>query len=181
MKLNYMMLRFGLVAAITCFWADTAGAYYDPGVQKWLNRDPIGERASIDLYSFVENDPTESMDFFGLQKGGARPPNYGWPVNNPPYNVPPGPAGDPHNFDDIFTPGVKQIANWTIDAIEGIYNLFHKPPVQEPPKAPPETGCSNCPANLPPIYIRPPPSPPSWTPPALLNPPCLCPPCLWSR
>jgi hypothetical protein len=57
--------RFGLVAVITCFWADTAGAYYDPGVQKWVNRDPIAEHGGVNLYSFANNNPTFWVDGFG--------------------------------------------------------------------------------------------------------------------
>jgi hypothetical protein len=35
-------------------------------VQRWINRDPIGEKGGYDLYSFVLNDPNEIVDSFGL-------------------------------------------------------------------------------------------------------------------
>ena len=69
----------------------TASAFYDPGTQRWLNRDPFGEsgfeesisrRASIlrgvavlnrigdkNLYGFVRNRPTGSYDLLGLAPG----------------------------------------------------------------------------------------------------------------
>ncbi len=40
--------------------------YYDPNLQRWLNRDLIGEMARADLYAFVNNKPTLSFDAFGL-------------------------------------------------------------------------------------------------------------------
>jgi hypothetical protein len=53
----------------------TAPAYYDPGAQRWINRDPIGERGGINLYSFVRNDPLSKRDRWGhsLVPAGAGP------------------------------------------------------------------------------------------------------------
>jgi RHS repeat-associated protein len=31
--------------------------FYDPGLQRWLNRDPIAERGGLNLYTFVYNAP----------------------------------------------------------------------------------------------------------------------------
>jgi uncharacterized protein RhaS with RHS repeats len=39
--------------------------YYDPGIQRWINRDPIGERGGNNLYAFVRNAPIASADAFG--------------------------------------------------------------------------------------------------------------------
>jgi RHS repeat-associated protein len=41
--------------------------FYDPTLQRWLNRDPIFEAGGINLYGFVENNPVSSMDPFGLE------------------------------------------------------------------------------------------------------------------
>jgi len=40
--------------------------FYDPIVQRWINRDPINERGGINLYGFVGNDPINEIDPFGL-------------------------------------------------------------------------------------------------------------------
>ena len=42
-----------------------ASAYYDPGVQRWINRDPHGERGGINMYGFVGNRPVSIVDVDG--------------------------------------------------------------------------------------------------------------------
>jgi uncharacterized protein RhaS with RHS repeats len=61
---------------IKCFFAvfiavfggivEVANAFYDPGLQRWINRDPIQEEGGINLYGFVCNDPLNSIDTLGL-------------------------------------------------------------------------------------------------------------------
>jgi RHS repeat-associated protein len=65
----------------------TASAYYDPGVQRWINRDPLGEagfETMKDLtaggwsttgnpYLFVVNNPVALIDALGLDVN--RPPD----------------------------------------------------------------------------------------------------------
>jgi RHS repeat-associated protein len=41
--------------------------FYDPNLQRWLNRDPIEENGGINLYGYVANSPLDSIDLFGLQ------------------------------------------------------------------------------------------------------------------
>lgn len=41
--------------------------FYDPNLQRWVNRDPIGERGDANLYRFAENRAPNLMDRFGLQ------------------------------------------------------------------------------------------------------------------
>jgi RHS repeat-associated protein len=36
--------------------------FYDPNWQRWLNRDPIGERGGMNLYRFCDNTPITSVD-----------------------------------------------------------------------------------------------------------------------
>jgi RHS repeat-associated protein len=36
--------------------------WYAPSLQRWLNRDPIGEDGGINLYSLVLNDPIDLFD-----------------------------------------------------------------------------------------------------------------------
>jgi RHS repeat-associated protein len=40
--------------------------WYDPNLQRWLNRDPIQELGGINLYGFVGNGPVNEIDPFGF-------------------------------------------------------------------------------------------------------------------
>ena len=40
--------------------------WYDPNLQRWLNRDPIQEAGGINLYGFVGNGPVNGVDPLGL-------------------------------------------------------------------------------------------------------------------
>ncbi|WP_082880982.1 RHS repeat-associated core domain-containing protein [Methylomonas sp. DH-1] len=35
---------------------------YDPNTGRWLSRDPIAEDGGINLYTYVENNPTNVTD-----------------------------------------------------------------------------------------------------------------------
>jgi len=39
--------------------------YYDSGMGRWMNRDPIGEIGGTNLYAYVENTPLEKIDWLG--------------------------------------------------------------------------------------------------------------------
>ena len=41
--------------------------FYDPNLQRWLNRDPLGEEGGINLYQFVFNEPTSLFDTDGRE------------------------------------------------------------------------------------------------------------------
>ncbi len=45
--------------------------FYNPSIERWMNRDPLGEDGGINLYGFVENDPVNWVDPWGLWKGFA--------------------------------------------------------------------------------------------------------------
>ena len=36
--------------------------FYDSGTERWINRDPLGERGGINLYAFVRNDVVDGYD-----------------------------------------------------------------------------------------------------------------------
>jgi RHS repeat-associated protein len=41
--------------------------FYDPNLQRWINRDPIQERGNLNLYSFAQNMVPNMVDKLGLQ------------------------------------------------------------------------------------------------------------------
>jgi RHS repeat-associated protein len=53
-------------------WNANSGLYYylyrfyDPTLQRWLNRDPIQEFGGVNLYEFVDNDSEDYSDAFGF-------------------------------------------------------------------------------------------------------------------
>ena len=40
--------------------------YYDPGLQRWINRDPLSEAGGLNLYQFALNNPVGAFDPLGL-------------------------------------------------------------------------------------------------------------------
>jgi RHS repeat-associated protein len=52
--------------------------YYDPGLGRYINRDPIGEVGGINLYGFCGNNPVNSFDPLGLapNQAGVTDPNH---------------------------------------------------------------------------------------------------------
>jgi RHS repeat-associated protein len=40
--------------------------FYEPNLQRWVNRDPIGEQGGRNLFAFVTNDPLNLADSVGL-------------------------------------------------------------------------------------------------------------------
>jgi len=65
-------------------WCANAGLYYygfryyEPKLQRWLNQDPLGEFADLNLYRFNYNNAVNFLDpdgLWGVQIGGI---NFGW-------------------------------------------------------------------------------------------------------
>src|SRR5690606_17301068 len=66
--------------------------FYNPGLQRWMNRDPIGELGGVNLYAFGWNNPSYGVDPFGLTFSPALPPGMPYlPIYSPPE--PPQPSG----------------------------------------------------------------------------------------
>ena len=61
--------------------------FYDPNTQRWLNRDPIGEKGGKNLYRFVGNDPSDKADPLGLSDEN-RPPDVADSSGNATYGPP---------------------------------------------------------------------------------------------
>jgi RHS repeat-associated protein len=53
---------------------DYAYRWYAPELQRWPNRDPIGEQGGLNVYRFVENTPSSAYDSFGLASKKCCPP-----------------------------------------------------------------------------------------------------------
>ena len=58
-------VRF-VIAIIWLLTLTKASAFYDPSVQRWINRDPIEEQGGVNLFGFVGNESVNSFDPFGL-------------------------------------------------------------------------------------------------------------------
>jgi RHS repeat-associated protein len=54
--------------------------FYEPNLQRWLNRDPIGEWGGINLYGFVGNDPANKIDPLGWNEIGYQ--DYSFPADD---------------------------------------------------------------------------------------------------
>lgn len=59
-----------IVIAIVAYWIGlcNASAFYDPGTQRWPNRDPIEEEGGLNLYGFIENDAINHGDELGQMR-----------------------------------------------------------------------------------------------------------------
>ena len=42
--------------------------HYSPSLQRWINRDPIGEQGGLNLHVYVSNDPVLGVDPIGLEE-----------------------------------------------------------------------------------------------------------------
>jgi len=51
---------------------------YDPYSGRWLSRDPIEEAGGINLYGYVQENPVNLIDSFGLAVGDLPPPPPGY-------------------------------------------------------------------------------------------------------
>ena len=88
-------------------WNDNAGLYYylyrfyDPNLQRWLNRDPIQEWGGINLYGYVYNDSINLFDLFGLTTYVSNTP-FPWtpPCQKGPYSYT---IDDGHNGTETYT------------------------------------------------------------------------------
>ena len=88
------------------------GRMYDPNLQRWIQRDPIGEQGGINLYQFVGNSPVNFVDPFGLAYGDWYDPRTYF--GNPP-GVPMLPNGD------MMMPGpVSPSTSMTFGGMHGI-------------------------------------------------------------
>jgi RHS repeat-associated protein len=73
--------------------------YYYPNLQRWLNRDPLGEKGGLNLHQPFEGDPIVNLDSYGLHN---------------PISGPNGPVGPGSGLPDpiIFFPDLPR-PSWT--------------------------------------------------------------------
>ena len=71
-----------IVVTLLAYWVSlcNASAFYDPGAQRWLNRDPLGEPGfemlvsgqanplgdGPNFYAYIKNNSVNQIDVFGL-------------------------------------------------------------------------------------------------------------------
>jgi len=60
--------------------------YYNPSTGRWLSRDPLQEQGAVNLYGYVDNDPSDYFDTDGQARGDGPGPG---PRHDPPI----GPRG----------------------------------------------------------------------------------------
>ena len=75
--------------------------FYDPNLQRWVNRDPINETSSINLFHFCYNDPISVSDSIGLDTYACN--RQLMIFANPTLGPDPLPRADPLSHTFIFT------------------------------------------------------------------------------
>lgn len=99
-----------LLLCVVPFAVQSAFAFYDSGLGRWINRDPIGERGDVNLYRVLGNHPVNGIDPFGLDV------RIGWPNTGNCYtyvcNNPKGPT-IPGRGNIPFPPGQSTCENVT--------------------------------------------------------------------
>ena len=119
-----LISKGGLMADINKYrfsskeWEGDAGLYYygyrfyDPNMQRWLNRDPVQEAGGINLHDFVLNSPPNYFDLLGLDEHpqGGWPPGSSTTSDGPqlPITLPP---GNPTNRPPILPPTLPPAPN----------------------------------------------------------------------
>jgi uncharacterized protein RhaS with RHS repeats len=96
MKRTWRRLILGLLLLLAA-WPHRASAYYDPGVQRWVNRDPIADAGfqvtrsraprapggKPNPHGFVGNTPVNNLDSLGLEVWGGKGVPPPAPLNDP--------------------------------------------------------------------------------------------------
>jgi len=76
--------------------------YYDPSTGRYITSDPIGLAGGLNTYTYVENNPVNRVDFYGLTGTIVSPRPLLGPLNEP--IIRPFPADPALPFPDLFRP-----------------------------------------------------------------------------
>ena len=87
------LLSILMVPLLTLVSHQAARAHYDPGLQRWINRNPIEEEGRINLYSFCANSSINLYDPDGCPPTGGDYPVPSPPGSGLPGYTPPGSSG----------------------------------------------------------------------------------------
>jgi RHS repeat-associated protein len=107
--------------------------HYNPSTGRWLSRDPLGEEAASNLYSFVDNDGIDFFDLDGLEKGAEALvrmiPKQAGAFRDTPINLVTGLrllAGLPFSFlsGDIFFNDIKPIPSGVCNVLISVNGIF---------------------------------------------------------
>ena len=97
--------------------------YYDPSIGRYLKKDPIGFGGGINLFTYVFNNPVNSVDYYGLfalikycrnlntitaQDSDG---NYAWVRG---YDSGPGPAGNEYSRNYQIPPDTYKVTRRTV-------------------------------------------------------------------
>ncbi len=103
--------------------------FYDPSLQRWLNRDPSMENGGINLYCYVANGAANAVDPWGWSDFNAPPgsvtgagPGPGFPNPNP---FLPNPTQKPPGWNPTWPTGVDARGPYTQDPKTGIKYYPH--------------------------------------------------------
>jgi RHS repeat-associated protein len=80
--------------------------FYDPGSQRWINRDPLQEPGGANLYTFIANAPVSNCDPLGLEM-----PVWEGPMFHPPPKPPPPPPPPYYPKPTYPAPGPETVWN----------------------------------------------------------------------
>jgi hypothetical protein len=62
-QMKPLLMALALLAVLSA--PNVASAYYDPGIQRWINRDPLAEGGGVNLYTLAYNSPPNGYDTDG--------------------------------------------------------------------------------------------------------------------
>ena len=109
---------------------DHRNRYYSPELNRWVNRDPIGELGGLNLYGYVGNDPINFVDPLGLDYYVIYIPAYsGFPHqvvvgdngSGGSYVIEYGPASG--GLNRIYGPGKYNYTSYSYPPNQSAYNL----------------------------------------------------------